>query len=97
MKRTPELALMDSAPNEYHDVWIKYDRIGNHLEEIARKADLLSLAVTGVMALECADDKWPLRDAADEIKSELEAITEEVRLMSPGARRSRPKILSKAP
>ena len=65
---------------ETHALWVKYDRIGNRLEEIARLAALLSFAVTGVMELEQSNDQWPLRDAADKIDVELQAIAEEVRL-----------------
>jgi hypothetical protein len=61
-------------------LWIKYDRIGNQLQQIARKADLLAWALQGVMALEDNDAVWPIQDAAYEIKDALETIAEEVRI-----------------
>jgi hypothetical protein len=45
---------------------------------VARKADLLSFAITGLMELHQDDEAWPLRDAADQIVSELESIIEEM-------------------
>jgi hypothetical protein len=52
----------------------RYER----LRELARKASLLSFALTGVMSLTGNDETWGLRDAADEIHGELMALAKEV-------------------
>ena len=54
-------------------------RLGERLEIVARKADLLSLALSGMMSLSQSDQAWPLRDAADAIATELDAIAKEAR------------------
>jgi hypothetical protein len=46
-------------------------RIADRLDELARKADLMALAIAGVMQLTENDDVWPLRCAADEIRLAL--------------------------
>jgi len=53
--------------------------MADHLEEIARKADLVAWALQGVMAHEASYALWPLQDAAYEIKDAIEAIAREVR------------------
>ncbi len=64
---------------EDQDRWIKADNIADHLEEIARKADLVALALQGVMAHEDNDAAWPIQDAAFEIRDAIKAIAREVR------------------
>jgi hypothetical protein len=57
LKRFPA----QSRTAEQQALWIKYDRIGNRLQEITRKADLLSYAI-GIMALEDNDVAWPMQE-----------------------------------
>jgi hypothetical protein len=59
--------------------WVKRDDIADHLEEIARKAELLTFAIQGLMALEDNDQTWCMQDACYEIRGALEAIAKEVR------------------
>jgi hypothetical protein len=40
---------------EAHAAWIKQDDMASRLEDLARKADLIAWALTGVMALEDND------------------------------------------
>ena len=58
---------------------LAYRRLGERLDLIARKADLLSLALSGMMSLSQSDQAWPLRDVADEIATKLEAIAKDAR------------------
>jgi hypothetical protein len=71
----PKLKLLPKPANAE---FIKYDGIGTRLQAVARKVDLLSIAVTGLMTIHDDDEAWPLRDAADEIHSEITAIVEEL-------------------
>ena len=64
---------------EQQALWAKHDHIGGELKAIARKASLLSLALTAVMELHGNDEVEGLRDAADEIYGELIVLAEEVR------------------
>ena len=74
MPRT-KLAIVQKA---FTAEFIKVDGIGTRLQVVARKADLLSFAITGLMEVHQDDEAWPLRDAADQIVSELESIIEEM-------------------
>jgi hypothetical protein len=64
---------------ESHALWIKYDRLGNRLQQIARKADLLAFAMDGLMSHHDDEEAWPMREAASEIRAALDKIAEEVR------------------
>ncbi len=70
----------DSRTPAEQALWVKYDRIANRLQEIARRADLLAWAIGGLMAIEDNEVAWPMQDAAHAIRSDLEAIAEEVRI-----------------
>ncbi len=70
-----KLAIVQKA---FTAEFIKVDGIGTRLQVVARKADLLSFAITGLMEVHQDDEAWPLRDAADQIVSELESIIEEM-------------------
>ena len=72
-----KLKIVPMGSTEHKARMERGDYIGR-LEAAARKADLLTWALQGVMAAEDNDTVWPLQDAAYEVKTELEALAREL-------------------
>jgi hypothetical protein len=79
VKRFPAKTPALRRSPEQQAIRRKHDYVDRELKAIARKASLLSLALTGVMELHGTDEVEGLRDAADEIYGELIVPAGEVR------------------